>query len=234
MKALRDTNNNNSSTASTHFPTNSSRQSLGSMNTMLPQDMNTTSINSNIQQGTSSSPLNPFASAFHVDVNQLSSTIQSYLSKINRTQLSQLDPLFYLQCLQSNPILMQQLTSMQNMILSTQNDLTQQQSTNSNSDAPTEAMNVGKYPHNLQGSAQVFVPKMHSMSQDDIAEHARLVYQRAVQRNQLQQSNDLMKHFYETLNTKTVPKQSSPMRSTNSQEVPGVPNVSNIGKISQV
>ncbi|CAF0909908.1 unnamed protein product [Adineta ricciae] len=231
MKALRDTNNNNSSTTSTHFLSNSSRQNLGTMNAMLSQDLNTTSINSNIQQGTSSSPLNPFASAFHVDVNQLSSTIHSYLSKINRTQLPQLDPLFYLQYLQNNPILMQQLTSMQNMILSTQNDLTPQQSTNSNPDAPTEAMNVGRYPHSLQGSAQVFVPKIHSMSQDDIAEHTRLVYQRAVQRNQLQQNNDLMKHFYETLNTKVAPKQSSPMRSTNSQEVPGVPNVSNIVSI---
>ena len=38
------------------------------------------------------------------------------------------------------------------------------------------------------------------MTQDEIAEHARLVYQRALQRSRLQQQHDLMKHFHEPIN----------------------------------
>src|SRR5207302_155790 len=84
----------------------------------------------------------------------------------------------------------------------------------------------GRNSQILQVDSNIFVPKTRPMTQDEIAEHARLVYQRALQRNQLQQHNDLMKHFYDTLNI----KQYDSSKLTNHNEVPSVPNVSNIGK----
>ncbi|CAF0772383.1 unnamed protein product [Didymodactylos carnosus] len=54
----------------------------------------------------------------------------------------------------------------------------------------------------LQADSNVFAPKTGPMTQEQIAEHARLVYERALQRNQLRQQSDLMKHVYDTLNNK--------------------------------
>lgn len=67
----------------------------------------------------------------------------------------------------------------------------------------------------------VFVPKTRPMSQEEIAEHARLVYQRALQRNQVQQQQDFIKHFYETVNLKP-----------NSYPVPTVPTATNLSIVS--
>jgi hypothetical protein len=129
--------------------------------------------------------------------------IQTYLTKFGGNQLFQSDninPLVYLQLLNANTMFMQQLSALQNNN-NPSNDLTTPDST-------------------------IFVPKTRPMTQDEIAEHARLVYQRALQRNQLQQHNDLMKHFYQTINTTHDSN-----KSTDHNDVPSVPNASNIGRI---
>ncbi|CAF4451133.1 unnamed protein product, partial [Adineta steineri] len=48
----------------------------------------------------------------------------------------------------------------------------------------------------------------------------------ALQRNQIQQYNDFMKHFHESLHNKQ--QNSSIIKSSNRNEVPSVPSVSNI------
>ncbi len=180
--------------------------------------------------------MNPFASIFNGDANQISSFIQSYLSKFNGNQTLQSDainPLLYLQLMNANTIFMQQLSTIQNNTFSTHYDPIkhphQSSSTLDNQQSPTETINSGKHSQILQADSNIFVPKTRPMTQDEIAEHARLIYQRALQRNQLQQHNDLMKHFYETLNIKQ--RHFSAIKSSNHNEVPSVPNVSNIGRI---
>jgi hypothetical protein len=116
----------------------------------------------------------------------------------------------------ANTMLMQQLSS-----IPTYSDSIK----HSSIDLSTEIINSGKNSQVLQCDSNIFVPKTRPMTQDEIAEHARLIYQRALQRNQLQQHNDLMKHFYETLNIKNT---------INHNEVPSVPNVSNIGRIESL
>ena len=141
----------------------------------------------------------------------MSSMVQTYLTKFGGNQLFQPDsinPLVYLQLINANTMFMQQLSALQNNN-NLSNDLTAQDS-------------------------NIFVPKTRPMTQDEIGEHARLVYQRALQRNQLQQHNDLMKHFYQTLNIKQ-PASGSPIydssKSIDHNAVPSVSNVSNIGKM---
>jgi len=149
----------------------------------------------------------------------LSSIIQSYLTKFGGNQIYQSDtinPLIYFQLMNANTMLMQQLSS-----IPTYSDSIK----HSSIDLSTEIINSGKNSQVLQCDSNIFVPKTRPMTQDEIAEHARLIYQRALQRNQLQQHNDLMKHFYETLNIKNT---------INHNEVPSVPNVSNIGRIESL
>jgi hypothetical protein len=162
------------------------------------------------------------------DINQFSSIIQSYLTKFGGNQILQSDtinPLIYLQLMNANTMFMQQLSSIQNNHLSTHYDSIKHQQ--SPIDLSTETINSGKTSQILQADSNIFVPKTRPMTQDEIAEHARLVYQRALQRNQLQQHNDLIKHFYETLNI----KQHHSSNTINHNEVPTVPNVTNISKI---
>jgi hypothetical protein len=173
---------------------------------------------------------------FNGDINQFSSIIQSYLTKFFGNQILQSDsinPLFYFQLMNANTMFMQQLSAVQNNNFSTHYDQIKyhQNLNNSPMDLSTEIINSRKNSQILQADSNIFVPKTRPMTQDEIAEHARLVYQRALQRNQLQQHNDLMKHFYETLNIKQHDS-SNTIKSTNHNEVPSVPNVSNIGRIS--
>lgn len=107
-----------------------------------------------------------------------------------------INPLVYLQLMNANTMFMQQLSSIQNS-----NDLNNQILTN---------------------DSNIFLPKTRPMTQNEIAEHARLIYQRALQRNQLQQHNELMKHFYDM---KSI---------SNRTQVPTVPNVTNIGTFDGV
>jgi hypothetical protein len=172
--------------------------------------------------------LNPFASIFNGDGNQLSSFIHSYLSKFNGLQSDAINPLLYLQLINANTMFMQQLSTIQNNTFSTHYDPIkhhQSSTTLDNQQSPTE----GKKSQILQADSNIFVPKTRPMTQDEIAEHARSIYQRALQRNQLQQHNDLMKHFYDILNIKQ--RHFSAIKSSNHNEVPSVPNVSNIGRI---
>jgi hypothetical protein len=158
------------------------------------------------------------------DTNQISSIIQSYLTKFGGNQILQSDtinPLVYLQLMNANTMFMQQLSSIQNNNFSTNYDSIK------NHQSPIETINSGKISQILQADSNIFVPKTRPMTQDEIAEHARLIYQRALQRNQLQQHNDLMKHFYETLNI----KQHHSSNTINHNEVPSVPNVTNISRI---
>jgi hypothetical protein len=217
MKTLRDTNNNNSNITNTttqqHFsPSNIIRQNLMTSNGSLHHNStigDSESTQNRYQQVTSSklTTQNPNPPIFNGDTNQFSSILQSYLTKTDS-----INPLLYLQLMNNaNTMFMQQLSSIQNNTYSPTLPI-------SNNDLPNETMN-----------SNIFVPKTRPMTQDEIAEHARLVYQRALQRNQLQQHNDLMKHFYETLNVKQ--QDSSSIKTTNHNQVPTVPNVTNIGRI---
>ncbi|CAF1400371.1 unnamed protein product [Adineta steineri] len=250
MKTLRDTNNNNSNTNQQHFSSIINRQNLIASNESLHP---VSDFSNHLQQQTICRPNNDqlsthqVASAsklssqnninsnpFNGDVNQLSSMIQSYLSKLGTNQNFQSDttnPLFYLQLMNANTAFMQQLSATQNNIPSTHHEsikhaqnpsiLDNQQTPISNIDLPT-----GKNSQILQADSNIFVPKTRPMTQDEIAEHARLVYQRALQRNQIQQYNDFMKHFHESLHNKQ--QNSSIIKSSNRNEVPSVPSVSNI------
>ncbi|CAF0801845.1 unnamed protein product [Rotaria sp. Silwood1] len=200
---------------------------------------NNNSINSNSLQ----SPSNPFTSTFNGgDTNQLSSTIQTYLSKFGNNQVFQSDAmnsLFYLQLMNAHTMFMQQLLTNQHNTFSTDYDsikhnqcstlLYNQSIPISNIDLPKDIINSGKNSQILQTDSNIFVPKTRPMTQDEIAEHARLVYQRALQRNQLQQHNDLMKHFYDTLNIKQYDSSTNNIiKLVNNNDVPSVPNVGNI------
>ena len=223
MKTLRDTNNNNSNITNTttqqHFsPSNINRQNLMTSNGSVHHNLtigDSESTQNRYQQVTSSklTTQNPNPPIFNGDTNQFSSILQSYLTKFNGNQIlppESINPLLYLQLMNANTMFMQQLSSTLPI---------------SNNDLPNETINSKK----LQADSNIFVPKTRPMTQEEIAEHARLVYQRALQRNQLQQHNDLMKHFYETLNMKQ--QDSSSIKTTNHNHVPTVPNVTNIGRI---
>jgi hypothetical protein len=88
-------------------------------------------------------------------------------------------------------------------------------------------------------NSNIFVPQTRPMNPNEIAEHARVVYQRAIQRNQLQHQNDLMKHFHESLSC-AQQKDQSPSNvhsvdhcqtAIDHVQVPSVPNVSHIGRM---
>lgn len=150
--------------------------------------------------------------------------MQTYLTKITAgnpiLQSDAINPLIYFQLINANAWFMQQLSALQ-----TFNCLT---------DPSTDAtIHTGRKSQSLPGDSSIYVPKTRPMTQEEIAEHARLVYQRALQRNQIQQHHDLMKHFYETLNLKQQVSSNATyesLPSTDQNDVPTVPNVSNIGK----
>jgi len=135
------------------------------------------------------------SSMFPTDPNQLSAFIQNYLSKFGPNPIESINPLLYFQLLNGNTMLMQQQ---------------QQYSTVQNEMAPFDG--------------NIFVPKTRPMTQDEIVEHTRTVYRRALQRNQMQQHHDLIKHFYETMNFKGNDV-------SNSYQVPTVPTASNLSMI---
>ncbi|CAF2312703.1 unnamed protein product [Rotaria sp. Silwood2] len=211
----------------------------------LSSNYNTQQITSNSKfttQNNNSINSNSFSSMFNGDTNQLSSIIQAYLSKFGNNQLLQSDainPLFYLQLMNTNTMFMQQLLTNQHNTFSTHYDsikhnqcsapLCNQQIPISNTDLAKDLVNSGRNSQILQADSNIFVHKTRPMTQDEIAEHARLVYQRALQRNQLQQHNDLMKHFYDTLNIKQYDSSTNNViKSINNNDVPSVPSVGNI------
>jgi hypothetical protein len=152
--------------------------------------------------------------------------IQTYLTKFGGNSILQSDtinPLVYLQLMNANTMFMQQLSALQNNNNSNPLSTYQQNSTTMCNNLPND---LSTEKRNSQVDSTIFVPKTRPMTQDEIAQHARLVYQRALQRNQLQQHNDLMKHFYQTINTTHDSN-----KSTDHNDVPSVPNASNIGRI---
>lgn len=216
MKTLRDTNNNNSNTTNNH-------SGESHFSSKLSPTINHHQPRSNIDANSYPSLLtsNTLPSTT-IDPNQLSSIIQTYLTKLTNNPILQPDsinPLVYFQLLNTNALLMQQLNA---NLLSNYNSLI---------DPSTENIHSGRKSQNLSVDSTIYVPKTRPMTQDEIAEHARLVYQRALQRNQLQQHNDLMKHFYETLNIKQQVSSHTTQQSLEQHDVPGVPHVSNIGRI---
>lgn len=224
MKTLRDNNNNNSSTAPGPSSTLNHRNLVGSIGpsdgNVLRETPGTYSSVNNFPKPTSAMPAgyNPYAALVNNDINQLTTAIQSYLNNPQKFQPAEMiNPLVYLQFLNANAIFMQQLAAIQTAHHSNPFQL-------STADSGSESIH--------------YAAKARPMSQEEIAEHARLIYQRALQRNQLQQQSELMKHFYESLHSKHqeisthVPlsmSRSYPMN-TNYQDVPSVPNVSHIGK----
>jgi hypothetical protein len=192
---------------------------------------------------------NPLASVFNGDPNQISAAIQAYLTNAQKfgghpvLQADTINPLFYLQLMNANSMFMQQLSAIQNNTFTAPHDpikqisQTHQQPSIPTVDSLRETIISGRNSQILQADSNVFVPKTRPMTQDEIAEHARLVYQRALQRNQLQQQSDLIKHFYDTLNIKqqestAINDLNIPTKPTNNNEVPSVPtNVSKIGML---
>lgn len=218
MKTLRDTNNNNSTTTNAH----SGESHFSSKFSPTIHHQSRANIDTNSYPSLLNSNTLPSTPMPNVDPNQLSSIIQTYLTKLTNNQILQTDsinPLVYFQLLNTNALLMQQLNA---NLLSNYNSLIDPSMENIHS--------TRKPPNLLPVDPTVYVPKTRPMTQDEIAEHARLVYQRALQRNQVQQHNDLMKHFYETLNIKQHVSSPPTQQSLDQHEVPGVPQVSNIGR----
>ena len=224
MKTLRDTNNNNSNTKNNHSGESHFSSKLSpTINHHHHQPR--ANIDANSYPSLLTSNTLPSTTIPNVDPNQLSSIIQTYLSKLTNNPIVQPDsinPLVYFQLLNTNALLMQQLNV---NLLSSYNSVI---------DPSTENIHSGKKSQNLSVDSTVYVPKTRPMTQDEIAEHARLVYQRALQRNQLQQHNDLMKHFYETLNIKPQVSSHTTQQSLEQHDVPSVPHVSNIGRIESI
>ncbi|CAF3784188.1 unnamed protein product [Rotaria socialis] len=193
-----------------------------------PTTSSSTFSTQNIYTNSVQSPANPFLSMFNVDQNQLSSMIQANLTKFGGNQMllpGTNNSLFYLQLMNANNMLMQQLLTNENNNLCSTSSKNQPMST-SHVDLPKDTMHSGRNSHILQADSNIFVPKTRPMTHDEIAEHAQLVYQRALQRNQLQQHNDLMKHFYESsTSSNTI---NSTIKSINNNQVPSVPSVGNI------
>ena len=144
-------------------------------------------------------------------MNQFAASIQTYLNNPQKFQPSEMiNPFVYLQFLNNNAVFMQQLATLQTM-------------TNSSIDPTLSAFH--------------YAAKVRPMTQEELVEHARSIYQRALQRNQLQQQNDLMKHFYDSLHAKhqdlPTTNSSSMCRmnylNNHHHDVPSVPNVSHIG-----
>lgn len=230
MKTLRDNNNNNSSsnTPSGHLSSLNRSNLISSSNpSEIIGGFSSSSSTSNFlkdHQGsfptaphsfkTNSPTINPYAPLFNADMNQFTASIQSYLNNPQKFQPSEMiNPFVYLQFLNNNAVFMQQLAALQTMT----------NPTNSSIDPTSSPFH--------------YAAKARPMSQEELAEHARSIYQRALQRNQLQQQNDLMKHFYESLHAKhqDLPTTSSSSMSrmhysnNNYHDVPSVPNVSHIG-----
>lgn len=205
MKTLRDTNNNNSNTTT--------QQNLITSNESIYHNSDPSLLTQNrYQQQSSNNNGNRIIGKDLFCLDQILSPSNPLTSMFNNDTIN---PLVYFQLMNSNPMFMQQLSSIQNNNYSMQYDSIKQ------AKSPNDFRQV------LQPDSNIFVPKTRPMTQDEIAEHARLVYQRALQRNQLQQHNDLMKHFYDTLNI----KQQESSNTINHNQVPTVPNVSNIGRI---
>lgn len=192
----------------------------------------TTQNNNNINCVQSGS--NPFVSIVNADPNQLPAMLQNCLTKYNGNQMFQLDninPIHYLQLINANAMLMQQwLMNQNNTSLPSSNPIKNNQSLSTpNVDLSKDTIHSGRSSQNLQPDSNIFVPKTRPMTQDEIAEHARLVYQRALQRNKIQQHTGFMKQFYETVNT----KQNNSSMTTHTvkpihiHQIPSVPNVGN-------
>lgn len=212
MKTLRDNNNNNSSsnTSSGHSSSLNSSDIIGgfsSASSNILKDHSTTSHSLKMNSPTIPS----YPPLFNGDFNQFAASIQTYLNNPQKFQPSEMiNPFVYLQFLNNNAVFMQQLATLQTM-------------TNSSIDPNSSPFH--------------YAAKVRPMTQDELVEHARSIYQRALQRNQLQQQNDLMKHFYDSLHGKhqDLPTTSSSSINrmnyfnNNYHDVPSVPNVSHIG-----
>ncbi|CAF2095234.1 unnamed protein product [Rotaria magnacalcarata] len=193
-----------------------------------PTTSNSNFSTQNIYTNSVQSPANPFLSMFNGNQNQLSSMIQTNLTKFAGNQMllpGTNNSLFYLQLMNANNMLMQQLLTNENNNLCSTSSKTQPMST-PHVNLPKDTIHSGRNSHILQADSNIFVPKTRPMTQDEIAEHAQLVYQRALQRNQLQQHNDLMKHFYDSSTSSNTTN--STITSINNNQVPSVPSVGNI------
>ena len=218
MKTLRDNNNNNSSSTTPSGHASDGISGYQASSTM-PKDH---SLKSNAPPITTTG-YNPYVSLFNAgDVSQFTASIQSYLSNPQKLQPAEMiNPLVYLQFLNANAIFMQQLAALQTMTHPTA--------------FPPSPMDPNAGPIH-------YAAKARPMSQEELAEHARSIYQRALQRNQLQQQNDLMKHFYDSLHSKhqdlsaagpsTMPRMHHSNHSYH--DVPTVPNVSHIGNSRRI
>jgi hypothetical protein len=197
---------------------------------------------------------------FNGDIHQLTAAMQTYLihsQKFGHHAIHPHDvinPWLCLQLIDANNIVMQQLAAMQSNVtpgssptarsgISTTNDACQPSNLSSfmsHVNSSTESqIPLTKYSHVLHANSNIFVPQTRPMNPNEIAEHARVVYQRAIQRNQLQHQNDLMKHFHESLSC-AQQKDQSPSNvhsvdhcqtAIDHVQVPSVPNVSHIGRM---
>ena len=189
------------------------------------------------------------------ETNQFNNVFQAYMNNVQKFNnglvpgSEWIHQLFYLPWLNANAMFMQQFTNMQNNMFPTSSEGNRSYSTavsitpnlsiisgtNSfeiNSSCPTIAPT--KINHVLQADSQVFVPQMRSMMiQDEVAEHARSVYPRPLQRNQMQYQNDLMKHFNETTTSKLSSTQPSILKSISNQSSTTVPTVPSVNKIGE-
>ena len=169
--------------------------------------------NNNIDSNSLYKLSHPLTSILNGDSSHLSSIMQACSTKFDGHEMFQMDvinPSFYLQLINANTMLMQQLLTTQNHTFSTgSNSINSnlkstiqrnQEMPTSNNDLPREVINSGRNSQRLHVDSNIFVPKTRSMTQNEIAEHARLVYQRALRRNRLQQHSSHIKHFPETLN----------------------------------
>ena len=247
MKTLRDTNNNNSN-ATPHYPSTMISSTAADRHHGLTPSApvfqindsdctfdqrlapaSTSNASKNIPHHLSpltniQSAVNLLASLSNGDPGQLSTAIQSYLLTNQMHagnpifQPDTVNPLLYLQLIHGNATLMQQLAVAQHPSPSSHSQI-------------------------LQAETNAFVPQARSMTHDEIAEHVQSVYQRALQRNHLQQQSDLVSHLYDTLNftppdsmrAGIYPTHEQSMSSTQCAQVfdvPSVPTVNQIGRAS--
>ena len=246
MKTLRDTNNNNSNATQNYASSMISSTSADRHHGLTPSAPvfqmgdsdctsdqrlgHTSSINSSKNIPPHVSPLpdiqsavNLLASLSNGDPSQLSTAIQSYLLTSQKHggsaifQPETINPLLYLQLINGNAALMQQLATAQHPFPSSHSSASQI----------------------LHAETNAFVPQARSMTHDEVAEHAQSVYHRALQRNHLQQQSDLVTHLYDTLNftqpdsiAGIYPTHEQTMSSQYAQEfgVPSVPSANEIGR----
>ena len=215
----------------------SPRTNFGTTGNEAPHLLNSSRlVTPNINQHAASamtSTFNPYAALLNGDLNQFTAAFQTYLTNLQKLNgganypSEMLNPLLYLPLVNANALLMQQLAAIQTGTFPTP-------SNSASFGSPSEP---GGNPHVLQAESDAFVPRTRSMTKDEIAEHARSIYQRALQRNQLQQQSELMKHFYESLNSKGQDSPSMHYSTHHSRDlktiqadVPGVPNASHISE----